>query len=124
MSGFPMLNSDGDCALTGDFEECPDSGCDVCQHYIQYQTDMDEELKELASTKEEPKSPTVINAICRMCSKSTEIHCYLEDYIAWQQGKLIQDAFPYLTPNEREMLKGMCSECWDKMCPSEDDIPF
>lgn len=38
----------------------------------------------------------------------------MEDFRKWQNGKLIQDAFPYLTPDEREFLKtGITPEEWD-----------
>ncbi len=35
----------------------------------------------------------------------------------WQSGTKIQDAFPTLSPEEREtMVSGVCSdECWDKL---------
>lgn len=38
----------------------------------------------------------------------------LDDYHRWKRGTLIQDAFPYLTPDEREFLKtGITAEEWD-----------
>ena len=38
------------------------------------------------------------------------------DAEAWRDGKLIQDAFPYLTPAERELLiTGMLPEDWENM---------
>lgn len=40
----------------------------------------------------------------------------LADYRKWKAGMHIQDAFPYMTPGQRERLKtGFHSECWDKM---------
>ncbi len=34
----------------------------------------------------------------------------------WIEGKLVQDAFPYLYPNERELLiTGMLPEDWENM---------
>jgi len=34
----------------------------------------------------------------------------------WVEGKLVQDAFPYLYPNERELLiTGMLPEDWENM---------
>ena len=42
---------------------------------------------------------------------------------AWQnEGVLIQDAFPNLTPAEREFLMtGMTDEEWNELFPSEED---
>jgi len=38
------------------------------------------------------------------------------DYLAWQNGALIQEAFPYLTTDEREFIKtGLIGDEWDKM---------
>lgn len=43
------------------------------------------------------------------------------DLLAWQNGKLAQDAFPYLSADEREMLiSGICPACWDRMFGGED----
>ncbi len=43
-----------------------------------------------------------------------------EDYKAWENGKVIQDAMPYLTPGEREVLiSGTCGSCFDKMFGGE-----
>jgi hypothetical protein len=39
-----------------------------------------------------------------------------QDVIDWQAGKYIQDAMPYLSKGERELLiSGTCDECFDKM---------
>ena len=44
-----------------------------------------------------------------------EMNIDWEDYAAWQNGMLIQRAFPYLTPDEREFLMtGITKEEWDK----------
>lgn len=61
---------------------------------------------------------------CPMCGKVTLVDVRSADYDAWQHGKHVQDAFPYLPADEREMLiTGICSECWDKMfgVVEEDD---
>jgi DNA-directed RNA polymerase subunit RPC12/RpoP len=37
-------------------------------------------------------------------------------------GELIQDAFPYLTAGQRElMLSNTCDTCWNKFFPEDDD---
>lgn len=53
---------------------------------------------------------------CVECGKAVKVEYDSGDYEAWKNGKLIQDAFPYLTLDEREMLKtGICHDCWVKM---------
>ena len=39
------------------------------------------------------------------------------DYLAWENGMMIQHALPYLTVDEREFIKtGMIDDEWDQMC--------
>lgn len=41
------------------------------------------------------------------------IRLRLDDYIRWQNGELIQQALPYLTPAQREfMMTGITEEEW------------
>lgn len=58
---------------------------------------------------------TVIT-VCPFCGKGHEILVNEDDYYDWDDGKLAQEAFPYLSAEEREMLiSGICPTCWDKM---------
>lgn len=42
------------------------------------------------------------------------------DLAAWKRGTLIQDAMPYLSDGEREILiSKTCGECWDAMFGEE-----
>lgn len=51
----------------------------------------------------------ILEVACPVCGKVTEILVEVNDYVDWQCGKLAQDAFPYLSANEREMLiSGIC----------------
>ena len=39
-----------------------------------------------------------------------------DQFVAWEKGALIQDAFPNLTPDEREFIKtGITPDEWDAM---------
>lgn len=59
---------------------------------------------------------------CPYCGKDNFIEVVPEDYENWQKGELIQNAFPYLSANDREMLKtGICPKCWDRMFPPEEE---
>jgi hypothetical protein len=46
-----------------------------------------------------------------------------EDMVDWLSGSLpIQDAMPYLTIGERELLiSGTCNDCFDILFPSLDN---
>ena len=53
---------------------------------------------------------------CPFCGEYHEVGVSEADYWNWQGGELVQNAFPYLNANARELLiSGICSECWDKM---------
>ena len=52
---------------------------------------------------------------CPFCGHANEVEVNENDYWDWQDGKLIQDAFPYLTADDREkLISGICPTCWDK----------
>ncbi len=58
----------------------------------------------------------LITAHCRQCNTDVDIAVMEGDFEKWQMGELIQDAMPYLTPDEREILiSGTCGPCFDKM---------
>mgnify|MGYP003675686955 FL=1 len=39
-----------------------------------------------------------------------------QELIDWEKGRLIQDIFPHLTPEEREFIKtGITPDEWDKL---------
>lgn len=61
--------------------------------------------------------PMKVECICPLCGEVHIITVDAIDYIAWEVGDvLIQDALPYLSADEREMLiSGICPECWAKM---------
>lgn len=62
-----------------------------------------------------------IKEICPVCEKPATIEVDDEKFKLWQNGLVIQKAFPELTPDERELLiTGIHSECWDKMFPGEE----
>jgi hypothetical protein len=43
-------------------------------------------------------------------------------YDRWRQGELIQKAFPYLLPDQRELLMtGIVSKAWDETFGEEED---
>ena len=59
---------------------------------------------------------------CPFCGRGNEVEVNEADYWDWDDGKLAQDAFPYLSADEREMLiSGICPTCWDKMFGSDEE---
>jgi hypothetical protein len=57
------------------------------------------------------------------CTPTEEITVNGEDLFKYQsnQVRFIQDAFPYLTANQRErLMSGICNNCFDDMTKEED----
>ena len=58
---------------------------------------------------------------CPFCGHAHEVEVNEMDYLDWQDGVLAQDAFPYLSADERELLiSGIDSKCWDEMFGGEE----
>lgn len=56
---------------------------------------------------------------CPMCGKGSTVEVSEEGFNKWRKGELIQNAFPELKSDERELLiTGTHSECWDKLFAS------
>lgn len=63
-----------------------------------------------------------IITVCPLCGAEFTIKVSTSDYIEWLEGTLVQDAFPYLSADEREALvSGICSKCWENMFSSSSD---
>ena len=57
-----------------------------------------------------------VSRTCRSCSESISLMVNGQDVVDWKGGKYIQDAMPYLSAAERELLiSGTCGTCFDKM---------
>lgn len=65
---------------------------------------------------------TFVDTRCPMCGMYTIILVNEEDLKRWQCGELAQNAFPYLSVEEREMLiSGLCPNCWEALYPDPDE---
>ena len=67
-------------------------------------------------------SAIIVITACPFCDKAHEVLVNEEDYLDWQDGELVQNAFPYLSASERELLiTGIDDTCWNGMFGGEDD---
>ena len=56
---------------------------------------------------------TTLWATCNKCKDQVEMSVNKDDYTSWENGELIQNAMPYLTADEREVLiSGICGPCF------------
>ena len=67
-----------------------------------------------------------LQAWCKHCKKLFYFMVNDEDFLEYMTGeKLVQEAFPYLTAGERELLLNqMCEDCWNKMFADIADLSF
>lgn len=64
----------------------------------------------------EPPKLRQIDPECRFCGKKVPLMVTIDSLIAFQDGIYAQDAFPYLSAGEREILvSGTCNECFENM---------
>ena len=72
-------------------------------------------------TKINYKEITVVTR-CPFCGRANEIEVNEMDYLDWEDGKLVQNAFPYLSAEEREtLISGICPKCWDETFGEDDE---
>ena len=63
---------------------------------------------------------------CPFCGETHIILVNEIDYLDWKDGKLAQNAFSYLSADEREMLiSGICPTCWaDTFSGTEEEDDY
>lgn len=53
---------------------------------------------------------------CVFCNRGWAVEVNQTDLERYEEGTLVQNAFPYLTATEREcLISGMCPACQDKI---------
>lgn len=67
-----------------------------------------------------PGGKILVETTCPFCGKVVSMtldeHVWHNGLRAYQSGELIQNAWPTLTPDERELIQtGICPKCWDEM---------
>ena len=66
--------------------------------------------------------------VVRQCVKCKSVHIILvdsDDLQQWKGGELIQDAMPYLSADEREILiSSVCGLCFDQMFGEGEDDEY
>jgi len=63
-----------------------------------------------------PETHRTVRIPCHMCRELQTLRLSIAGLKAMEEGALVQDAFPDLTPGEREMLISQtCDNCWKKL---------
>jgi len=59
---------------------------------------------------------------CSFCKKQSVLLVSYEGYLKYREGAFIQDAFPTLSADARELLiTGTCPSCWEEHMKGPDD---
>jgi hypothetical protein len=62
-----------------------------------------------------------ISNVCPVCDKFYQMEVPFAGFMAYEGGVLVQNAFPTLSPSEREcIISGLCTTCQDKIFGSDD----
>lgn len=65
---------------------------------------------------------TTISKVCLTCNVEHRIDIYLDDLMRFHNGTHAQDAFPYLTEDQRELLiSEICGTCFEAMFAEDDE---
>ena len=68
------------------------------------------------------KTMTEFGLTCQFCKVDHVVMADHMDVANWENGALIQDAMPYLSADDRELLiSGTCGACFDKMFPPDPE---
>lgn len=85
-------------------------------------------LKGVVDVEDNPEYPGFVDVTCKCpwCKRANVVTMDMNDWksgaYAYDSGELIQDAFPTLGDDEREMLKtGICDPCWQSLKSDEDE---
>lgn len=70
----------------------------------------------------ENKKEYIVITVCPFCGHMNEVAVNEADYWDWDDGMLVQNAFPYLSADEREMLiSGICLDCQKDIFNSDEE---
>ena len=66
-------------------------------------------------------SAKIITRQCIACNKKSTITVDAVAYANWENGMMIQDAFPEMSSDQRELvMTGTHAECWDIIALEEE----
>tara|TARA_B100000287_G_scaffold197385_1_gene186497 strand:+ start:268 stop:498 length:231 start_codon:yes stop_codon:yes gene_type:complete len=68
-------------------------------------------------------NPMVSKSVeCRLCGAVESIVMPVSSFLAWQGGEFIQDAMPFLSSSQREMLISQtCDDCWTNLFGEDEE---
>lgn len=78
-----------------------------------------------AEKRKENEGLVVVSSTCPECGKPHFLGMTLNDFRAYAAERMADEIFPDEPADIRELLiTGICSECWDKLFPKEEQYFF
>jgi hypothetical protein len=63
-----------------------------------------------------------VGITCVMCRREIAVSVRFEDLVRFHQGEKVQDAFPYLSRDQRELfLTQICGSCFETLEEDEEE---
>lgn len=107
-------------ALRAYASKCMDLGMD--DQYVRDILDLAEQFESFAEQQgygkpdEGPPEDKVPYETKCLCGDVKVLQVFKTSLEAWENGVLVQDAFPYLDEDDRErLISGTCEACWTKL---------
>ena len=70
-------------------------------------------MKKFSMPADKKIDPTIVSVNCIFCGESYEIEANASDLMKWNMGEYIQNAIPYQSADERELLiSRICPKCF------------
>ena len=69
------------------------------------------------------KEPDLVDChfTCFKCEKPRLVTCRETEFHIWTNGAFVQNAFPNMSADDREMfVSGVCPTCWKEIMETED----
>ena len=59
---------------------------------------------------------------CKICKEEFDLEVTASQLFQLKQGALVQNVFPYLNADERELIiSGICGQCYDKLFENDEN---
>ena len=66
-----------------------------------------------------------VELTCPFCGADHSVEMDYRDFVAWEQGELIQNVAPYLSATEREQLiSHICPKCQESVFGANDEDEY
>ena len=69
-----------------------------------------------------PEHKYIFHLECSRCDYKTDVDLKSKDLYNYNQGKYINEAFPYIDPAKKRLMQdGLCSPCWNNVDIKEEE---